>query len=278
MEKTFTFEKFDSLASFIGSISSRPLNSVYSPYKDYLSSEGGTRSFTGTASYGESLDLLAKGYQEGLDNMLSSSHGRVNPRSYASKSIPSSGPTGYAPIVANAIVGLPNSMAYKKSIVRKSKVVRIWYNPTMDRKVSTENVTKAGRNILDVIMTLEKQGYRVELDVINLVCSSKQVVGYSVKVKTDRQPVNPLKISYPLLHASWLRRQGFKWMETTSLITDKGFVTGYGYALHFDYEDCDKRREVLRAKGILPGNCFYTDFYEASRNDPEQLIRLMGLR
>ena len=57
----------------------------------------------------------------------------------------------------------------------------------------------------------------------------------TVKLKTDKQPMNPLKISYPLLHSSYERRQFFKFMETMPSLTDKSLSYGYGTPFKIAY-------------------------------------------
>jgi hypothetical protein len=98
-----------------------------------------------------------------------------------------------------------------------------------------------------------------------------------VKIKTDRQPMNPLKLAYPLIHASFLRRQGFKWLETNPNITNKGYLWGYGHALHHHVSGTTTR-EYMKKYKALDDNCFYTDYYEAEQYPAKELMKRMGLK
>lgn len=266
-------EKFDSITNYVKTIGARPNNSVF---MNKHSSEKDDSDWTGTKSYSESVEIIEKGYKEGLDKINKDGAERINYRAQSSRSIPKAGVVGYAPIVPNAIIGLPKSMKTKTSIPHKTKVLSIWYDLTACCGVSKENIAKAGRHMLELINKLEMQDFRVELRVITGYCGSDQYCFSAVKVKTDRQPLNPLKIAYPFTHASFLRRQGFKWLETYPEVTDSSLEFGYGTALY--YKQGTNRRQWMKDHNVIPANCFYTDFYEAKDNDSTALMKLMELK
>lgn len=266
-------EKFDSITSYVKTIGSRPNNSVF---KDSHYSQKDDSDWTGTKSYSESVEIIEKGYKEGLDKINKDGAERINYRAQSSRSIPKAGVVGYAPIVPNAIIGLPKSMKTKTSIPHKTKVLSIWYDLTACCGVSKEKIAKAGRHMLELINKLELQDFRVELRVVTGYCGSSQYCFNAVKVKTDRQPLNPLKIAYPFTHASFLRRQGFKWLETYPEVTDSSLTCGYGTALY--YKKGEGRRQWMKDNKVIPENCFYTDFYEAKDNDSSALMKLMNLK
>lgn len=266
-------EKFESISSYVNTIANRPNNKVM---KECYSSQKESKSFCGTKSYSESLELIEVGYKDGLDKINNDGAERINYRSKSSRSIPKAGVVGYAPIVPNAIIGLPKSMKTKSSIPHKTKVLSIWYDLTASCGVSTEEIAKAGRHMLELINKLEMQDFRVELRVVTGYCGCNQYCFSAVKVKTDRQPLNPLKIAYPFTHASFLRRQGFKWLETYPDVTDNSLKFGYGCALYF--KQGDNRRQWMKDHNVIPDNCFYTDFYEAKDNDATKLMALMNLK
>lgn len=274
MARTIILEKFNSLADFTATIGRRQNNSVFA---NSFSSEKGSSNFTGTKSYQESIELISRGYSDGLSKINSDNGERINYRRVQSKRIPRASVVGYAPIVPNAIIGLPTSMIADDRIQHKAKVVSIWYDSTADCGVSVSEIAKAGRHLLELVSMLEGQGFRVELCMVNCMNGSTESCICSVKVKTDRQPMNPLKIAYPLIHASFLRRQGFKWLETHPAITDTSLNFGYGTPLYHHVHEGD-RREWMKKHNVLEPNCFFTDFYEAKDNDATQLMKLMNLK
>jgi hypothetical protein len=271
-------EQFNGVAEFLKAINSRPTNKVFSDRS--LSSETNSYEFTKTHSYAESADLMAKGYKEGLDSLNAAKNAKITASSKVSKAIPQVGIVGHAPHVPNAIAGIPQSMISTAVQTQKSKVVSILYDCTDSCNVKADDFIKSGRNLLDLIVALEAQGCRVALDIMICACTSKQKVACVIRVKDHRQPINPLKISYTLIHTSFFRRQGFKWIETCPLITDLGFAYGYGYPLRTKVkgENTAGCREFLTKSGVLSKNMFFTNIDEARRTSSnEELAQKMGM-
>lgn len=265
-------EKFSSLEEYVSMIGKRSNNTIFGSKQH---SQYGDPDFTGTASYEESVALIARGYGEGLNKMTNEDVKlRLNQKS--SRALPASSPVGYAPIVPNAILGLPNSMMSKKVVQMKTKVISILYDISCAGNVSKSAVALAGRNVLELVNMLEVQGYRVELCVMDSYCGAEQYCFPIVKVKTDKQPMNPLKIAYPLLHSSYIRRQGFKWIETFPKLSDESIKYGYGKPLSAKVRD--GRRAYLREKKVLNDRSYYTDYMEAKDNDAKGLMKLMGIK
>ena len=101
-------------------------------------------------------------------------------------------------------------------------------------------------------------------------------------MKNHRQPINPLKISYLLIHPSFCRRQGFRWLETVTELTNPDFASGYGRPLYWqvdsDGASTDQIREYLRQHRLLEKGTFFTNFYEAENHSADELVELMGIK
>ncbi len=277
---SFIFETFNGVNEFLNVIGKRKPNMVFKHAT--LSSEHGDAEFTMTKDYAESEQLMAAGYKEGLNDLKKSKGAKITHTSNVRKNIPQTGVVGYAPHVPNAIAGIPQSMIAQRKIEQHAKVVTIVYDGGAHASVNAERFVKAGRHLLDVVMMLELQGYRVRVDIQDAFCTNKEKAICRIMVKTHRQPINPLKISYLLLHPSFFRRQGFKWLETTPELTNNTFVDGYGRPLYFqvnsDGASTDEIREYLKERGLLESGTFFTNFYEAEKNSAEELVRLMGIK
>ena len=274
MATKVSVEKFESISSYVATIGSRPNNEVF---KNKFSSKDSSGEFAGTKTYDESVKLIEVGYKEGLDKIAKDGGERINFRANSARTLPRAGVVGFAPIVPNAILGLPNSMLCKETIPHKAKVISIWYDITACCNIETSEIARAGRHMLELINKLELQDFRVELRVCTGYCGSSQCCFSVVKVKTDRQPMNPLKIAYPFTHASFLRRQGLKWLETYPKVEDSSLRHGYGTALYYKVDGGDRRTWLIN-HDVLPKGCFYTDFYEARDNDSSALMKLMNLK
>lgn len=275
----FIIEDFEGVSQFLKTIGTRKCNTVFAGHSQSSNDSGD--SFTMTSSYAESEALMASGYAKGLEDLKGAKGKKMQTASNAVKSIPHTSVVGYVPNIPNAIMGRPDTMIASERVKMKSKIVRILYNFTASCTVDASRFVTAGRNLLELITMLELQGYRVQLDICNSFCRSSQIAFCRVKVKDFRQPLNPLKISYPLLHPSYFRRQGFRWLETCPEVTDKGFPSGYGSPLRYKNpygETTSACRRYLKEQGILQDGYFFTDFYEAEKSTGEELARQMGIK
>lgn len=269
-------DKFDGVDNFIRTINSRKLNQVFYN-KESLSSIEGTEDFTLTKSYDEACELMAKGYKEGLAE-LKKTNAKVTTSVMAQRRTPRTSVVGFAPHVPNAIIGLPQSMISTETVKMKSKIINLYFDPGVGGATSTDTILKAGRNLLNVIMAIETKGYRVSLTIVKGSTTTDEYAFLLCKLKDYRQPTNPLKIAYEIVHPSFLRRHCFAWLETTPNLTDKGFKHGYGKSLANRFKkDNDAVRKFLHEKHIIDEHSFYTNVYEASENSIEELMNKMGL-
>jgi len=270
------YETFDTLEQYTDTIESRPTNRVF-VHKGSLSSDDRDYDFSLTHSYAEAGDLARRGYKEGLDN-LEAANVKSRHMESAPKPLPVNGIVGYAPHVPNAIAGVPLSMISKQDVEQKAKVISILYYMGGSCYIDAREFVEAGKNIMNVVYTLELQGYRVALYILTTFCRNSEYALCSVQVKHWRQPSNPLKIAYPLIHPSFFRRHGFRWLETHPELTDREFIHGYGTPLDkSEGNNPDARRTWLRNKGILKAGWFYTERIEAKRAEASELIKIMGI-
>ena len=275
----FVTETFNGVHEFLNIIGKREVNKVFEGYS--LSSEECNYAFTMTNDYAESEELMSKGYKDGLNDLKKCKGMKVNHTGIASKNIPQTGIVGYAPHVPNAIAGVPQSMICSQKIEHRAKIMTIVYDRSASANVKAEEFVKAGRNILDLVMMLELQGYRVRVDIQFAHCTYQERAICRITVKNLRQPINPLKTSYLLLHPSFSRRQGFRWLETVPELSNTKFTSGYGRPLYYFLDDdgasTDKIRQYLRKHDLLEDGTFFTNFYEAVDHTAEELVQLMGI-
>lgn len=276
MAKNIEIEKFATIDAFVKSLNTRELNPAFKNKGEVLSKIKGNKDFYKTDTYEESEELLTGGYREGLSVIQSEK--RVNNYGSIKRNIPSVDVVGFAPHVPNAIAGIPQSMVSVKTRNQRSKIVSIIYNNSASCSVMTSQLAVAGRHVLDVVTILERQGYRVNVDILTTACTATQVAMCFVRVKDALRIINPLKLAYILVHPSFFRRQGFRWIETCPKITDETFSDGYGYPLIWlANKKNESEREWMKRHGLLPDGVFFTCYNEAVQNNAEELIDIMGL-
>lgn len=273
----FVIERFNGVSDFAATISKRRPNKVFKGCD--LSSDSDNSDFSLTKSYAEATELMTTGYKKGLEALQSSGGFKVGQSTNVHRRIPQAAIAGYAPHVPNAIAGIPQSMIATNTISQKSKTVTILYDGGASAYMDAEDFTNAGRVLMSLIIRLELQGYRVRLDILDAFCGSSEKALCLITVKEHRQPLNPLKISYLLLHPSFFRRHGFRWIETCPELSDFSLKHGYGRPLRHCNGDMspDEIRKYLRDKNVLEKGTFYTSLYEALKSTPEELAQKMGI-
>lgn len=278
VKKGVFVDRFEDINIFLKTIKSRPLNKPFHDYPDNCGSEKEDRSFSKTSSYQESEDIMKVGYKEGLENMKKAGKG-VTVSSKSIKAVPTASVIGYTPHVPNAIAGIPCSMISHKKVVMKSKILSMVYDITASSYVRADEFIKAGRVLMSFIEMVESKGYRVKLDMMMSSCEGSENSVALIKVKDYRQPVNPLKLSYMMIHPSFLRRQGLKWIETNPDLTERGFRTGHGKPL---YHKCNESTRLeakwLKDNEIIGANDIFVSFYDLRSTDHISLARTLDIK
>lgn len=216
------------------------------------SSESGTKSFTGTDSLEEAIDLLYNGAED-IAKRISIATANVDFSQYLPKRQILTGPVGYIPHVPNAILGLPNSMIYNNATPMKNKALMITTSICGNCGIEASDMEKAGICILSVVKALELSGHRIKLRTSFFDAKSGQYYTMAtINVKDYSEHLDLKKLSFPMAHPSMFRRIGFKWLETSPDIPKgSGFNCGYGH--HASVSE-------LKSAGILEENEVYLDY------------------
>lgn len=217
------YENYDNIYRFMDVIKSRPntRQAGDSAKRDSDNSWYGM-------SYENALEAFAKGLPEKaalmqqevrkIDIKSNISISKARPRNYY---------YGYSPNIPAAIIGLPKSMRQIQRVPQKVKAVTIFYDATMNGGTDVQTLESAGLCVLKLVYLLEKSGYRVKLDYTpfagtkgseNAICA--------LTLKEWKQPLDLLKLSFPLTSAAMFRRFGFLWIETVPGIHNWGSCKG----------------------------------------------------
>ena len=205
-------------------------------------SETGSKSFTGTASFEQAENLRRKGDKKSLsmlddykikfDKYIQYNNGyKIKQKNDIH---------GFAPIVPNAIIGLPLSMINQTRESKKVKGIDILYNVSIRCSTSTKDMARKGAIMLSLIDALERKGFRVNLKVGSVCMKGDTVHGVITTMKRYDEPLNIRKLAYYLVNPSCLRRTFFKLKESISELTD---VTNDGYGTNNEF---DKQRKRLK--------------------------------
>lgn len=281
--KTINYEHFKSLESLIDTMEQRPLNAVFKNEQEHLSSQRDETKqngrFTGVNTYKDAMDVVRNGYKDPLEKMkkaiLKMGEMDQNKRPRTKNDF-----IGFAPNVPNALNNIPINMINREKQQAQAKTIHLTYSFCALADVSTGEIIKGGINFISLVNSLEKQGFRVKIDILFISCVEKTASAFTVNLKEYGQQLNLLKLAFPLVHPAMLRRISFKWLETMQEIKDRDYIHGYGRTLGIVLNNNgNKEREFLEKNGILKGpNVYYCNVYQAMKvKSVEELAKEMKI-
>ena len=218
------FKRYESLKSFNDYLN----NGAQQPaFKD--DSHTNSERFTGTASYDEAEERMMKGDSD-LQKKIEEAgvaQTRIKVQKQAQRRQTYSSVVGALPNVPAYISGAPNCMIAQRLIKTKKKVLTVGYSMTAHGGVDKEDIIKASAKIVSAILNIEATGVRVNLYTLFCAKKNNNTIGLSLKIKDASRKIDTLRMSYPLAHSSFLRRQCFRWEEITENIPEC-YADGYG--------------------------------------------------
>jgi hypothetical protein len=186
--------------------------------------------FTGTESYEEAEQKMMRGDSD-LQKKIEDTgvaQTRIKVQKQVQRRQTYSSVVGAMPNVPAYISGAPNSMVAQRLVKTKKKFLNIGYSMTAGKGVDKDEIIKASAKIVSAILNIEATGVRVNLYSLFCAKSGKKLIGLSLKIKDASRKIDTLRMSYPLAHSSFLRRQCFRWEEVTENIPEC-YARGYGY-------------------------------------------------
>lgn len=271
-KNNYAAEVFESLTEFSNTLKKANENRSFDG--KILHSKDGSFEFTGTENFDEAQTYLQKGYKHG-QNELEKVKGTVKVSAVVEKKKSLLNVAGFAPCVPAAIQGKPKTMYYTKKERTAAPVVRLYYDRRIPGCVSQETITRGGANVVELVKYLEAHGMRVELYACHVTRSSWQRFSKKraciVRIKAAAAALNLQLISYPIIHASYVRRHIFRWMETSKI------TVGYSND-SYGYTDVSPI-EVLRTLGLMEKDAYLIDCETAAgANSIEDLLLRVGLK
>ena len=231
-------EEYNSISEFVQTINSRPQN----PEIKSNISKFGEYSFTGTHDYNEAENLLLHGWVEESEKL----NEMLKLKTLKEKSVKNTyDVAGFQCSVPRYLQGIPTNMINQKVVTKKQKVITITKNISYSAYVRKETIEQESVKVLQLVNNLEKQGYRVILNVTLISKSKKEniIICNKVRIKNANERLNLSKVSFPMVHSSYLRRIMFKWIETFEYTT-KSFDTNYGVPVKCeDFNDIIKNNK-----------------------------------
>lgn len=203
-------------------------NEVYPNFKNKISgpdSISGDKRFTETENFEEAKDLLLHGWEHGTKEIKGRVEAKETGVNMKQKTVYDV--AGYQCSVPRYLQGIPTNMINKKSVAQKNKVITINKACCYNAMTSAETIRTESVKVLQLVNRLEKQGYRVNLNVI-FGSVKRNTVVTKVRIKSSSQKLNIKQTAFPLVHPSMLRRIIFAVWERSKECSYGGFECGYG--------------------------------------------------
>lgn len=229
LEGQYTYVEYDSIQEFHSYMNKQGVAG-----RDNSSQQRGNSDWSGTDSLEEAISLMTKGDTDShakIKHMKTKTDAMFKDM-HVDKPKMVNSVEGFQPIVANALLGLPNSMINIKKEPKKIKVIDIIYNSSIGAATDANDIILRGAYLLSTIEQLEKNGYRVNLYASKLSIYRDGITGHIVKIKDSMSPLNTLKVAFYLINPAYLRRIAFKIDEAEDRIQDCT-NSGYGAATRF---------------------------------------------
>ena len=226
---TYYIKRFNSLDEFYRYINETPINDVFKNSHQSSQTINERITWYGTSSFKEACDLFVNGWDKKtleLKQKLDIEEHKEQQMTY--KNVQSV--QGYHPIVPLYLMGVPNNMVTKKMIPMKRKVITIDKTIAYAYDVSTDRIMEEAVKAVRIINRLERQNYRVNLNLVGVSERNGVGIGFKIKLKSANESLNISKLTFPLIHPSMLRRLFLRFVEVNPH-TIRGFTTGYGRPL-----------------------------------------------
>ena len=261
MEKVI-FNKFDSVEKFSTWLQVTPQTAKSKEFNASNEVSKYNTEFTGTESFDVAQNLLKCGDKENADKIAATIRKiKAQGKGNETRNKLYNSPCGFMPIVPKVLAGDPqNMLAIRKERYNSTKVLNVAYNVAVDCTRTTEDLIKTAAKVANVIASLEKNGYRVNLYAYSCGRDLKNnYYSLLVKIKDSGKYLDTLRIAYPLVNPSFYRRHIFGYMERL-----KGFYLNRSYGKIVNEDGC---------KECLPINACYLSYYFCSGKTEEEIAK-----
>ena len=218
-------KKFESVNDFSNFIKNTPKTNSGIKYGASEREENPERisKFYYTENFEQANKLLLSGDFETAKKItnINNLKDTVNGQGTIKKNVLKYNNVGFLPIVPKVLAGQPqNMLTIKRENTSTSKVLNICYNCSVPYYIKPEDMIKTAANVASVIKQLENNGYRVNLYVCSCAYSGKTFATIITKLKAAGEYLDTLRLAYPFINPSFLRRHIFACQERL-----KGFTT-----------------------------------------------------
>lgn len=166
-----------------------------------------------------------------LQNKKMLSNGEINRTSLVSSQ------QGYMPNVAAVLANNPKCFYKPKTKEIKTPIINFYYDIVCQYSVSAKEREKYLNKLFLKICELEKNGYRVRVNVMQVHCGKeyeKRLEGFCFVIKKEYEKMNITRLTYPLIKTDFLRGLGFAWYRGFCFEKSMHKLFCYGHPLFYE--------------------------------------------
>lgn len=229
----YYIKNFNSIGDFYRYICNTPFNNTFSNSNDRKSNEVSKLKdeFTMTHTFDEAVNLLKNGWDvkaEELTQRLKVTSKNIVPVKTRKDVLSVS---GYQPVIALYLAGIPQNMIDKRMVIQKQKVIEITKNISYSWRFGVNEIMEESIKCLMIVKKLEAQGYRVKLNIalgeFGRKTGNERMILCKVCIKQPNDRLNVSKVAFPLVHPAMLRRLMYRYIEVCPDVT-QDYKFGYG--------------------------------------------------
>jgi hypothetical protein len=243
--------KFESVFQFTDYLNKGSNSKLFKDKTD--SNEPDRENKVGTESYEEAQKLFSFGDRKSFELIKRTANkAQLKGSGNYIRSTTQLGVVGYVPNISAYMAGSPRCMMQRTRVTRtSSKVINVLYNCAFPWSASKKEIIEQGVKVLEFVNESERKGYRVNLYASVFADRENEAVGMMVRIKSSEQALDLLKIAYPIINPSFLRRHYFRFLEVEKEISNKHWVFSYGRPVKYWVE----------VKDILKDSRMKIDYY-----------------
>lgn len=251
-------QSFYSTTELAKYVKAQPINKIFKEEK--LSSDqeksGGFNDFDSLEDAIEALEYGTSMYEKDFNKNLKKVQDFLKKKEKNKNANYKNDKVGFLPIVPNVLHGNPINMINQDIKPKPFPTAKIILDKGNSCRITTNDMNEFYSIIFALIQLLENKGIRCEIWVLDGSMSGDEIIVSKLKIKSYTQPLNIYKIQFPIIASDYLRRIGFRIIETNPDIKCSGWTSGYGAPLGVRVDYKEKPKETTQIIGFDENDIF----------------------
>jgi hypothetical protein len=261
-EKNLTFKEFLEIQKKHLNSEESKVNKKFIGSTSISESIVGSKSFTGTNNFNESIEFIEKGYK---NNSLEKGNLLEKLNLNSKNDLMFLDYQGLTLDFSEYTQGSPECMVNLQYTYEKAKNVNIYISSSFNCDINNKTIDLYGKMVLALIEILETKNVNTSLfSVFQSKGSNGNFFKSIIKLKDCNEIIDTDRISYCITHPSFLRRNLFRLMEETIPFRDlKEYFSGYGRSI-VEIERLEENAIYINSLEENKSEKYFLDLFETT--------------